>query len=196
MYAKEVLRGRFFLGAFEMLIFAAIYNCNIYAFEDFDESTFLRWQRVDAPHPDAAAQDHFVYRQSHSNGHFDELRWIGPGAYTEAPLASKEGQKTKNAAAMEVDGEIPAEEAAETANASEDASQHQSDFLAQLARFEQLANLAEEDPESRARIAQEAKRKKKQRMRQAKLVSPRQESRLPGASKAPVAKSGVSVRHP
>ena len=48
---------------------------------------------------------------------------------------------------MEVDGEIPAEEAEEeTANASEDASQHQSDFLTQLARFDQRANLAQKIP--------------------------------------------------
>ena len=100
LYAKEVLRSRFFLGAFEMIIFAAIYNCNVCAFEDFDESTFLRWQRVDAPHPDATAQDRFVYWQSHSNGHFDELRWIDPGAHSDVPLASNEGQQSKNAAAM------------------------------------------------------------------------------------------------
>ena len=103
---------------------------------------FLRCHRVDAPHPDAAAQDRFVYWQPHSGGHFDEMKWIGPGAYTEAPIASNEEPKGKE----------------------------QSDFLEQIARIEELANLAEEDTQSRARIAQEGKRKKKQRKRKCKTM--------------------------
>ena len=153
-----------------MIIFAAIYNCNIYGFEDFDEGNFLRWQRVDAPYPDAAAQDRFVYWQPHSGGHFDELKWIGPGAYAEALIVPNEEQRSKNAADMEVDEEVQAEEA-KAVNASQSLPQEESDFLKQLSRIQELANMAEEDPQSRARIAQEGKRKKKQRRLKTKITT-------------------------
>ena len=40
-----LLKRRLLLGAFEMILFAALCNCIIYAFEGFDEGVFLRWQR-------------------------------------------------------------------------------------------------------------------------------------------------------
>ena len=49
-------------------------------------------------------------------------------------------------------------EAERAANTSQNALPEESDFLKQIARIEELANLAEEDPQSRARIEQEGKR--------------------------------------
>ena len=56
-------------------------------------------------------------------------------------------------------------------NTSQNLPQEENDFLKQLSRIEELANMAEEDQQSRARIAQEGKCKRRQRRRKCRFTT-------------------------